>query len=166
MAQLPQFVKDFTAYLDGAGLAGMIDEATLPSISLETEDHSAGGMGGTVDIWMGLIEKLEVYLTMTGLSSSFTDQLGNPDTAITNRGVISDGQTTSSAIFQMRGLFKKVEFGALKRKDKGSTKITATLTYYKVTIADKVIIEIDILNKVFVRNGVDLFTEHRKALGG
>ncbi len=166
MAKLPHVIRDFTSFLDGGDLAGIIDEATLPDIELVTEEHTAGGMGGTVDIWMGLLAKLQTELTMTGLSNSFTDQLGNPNTALTNRGEISDGVTTSAAIFTMRGLFTKVEFGSMKRKDKGSTKISATLDYYKVTIADKVIIEIDVLNKVFIRNGVDLFADSRKALGG
>lgn len=166
MIKLPKTVSDFTGFLDGTDMAGRIDEATPPAVTLLTEEHMAGGMAGTLDIFMGGVEKLEMNLTMTGLSPDFLKRFGEADVPLTARGVISDGSNTVPAIFQTRGLFRQAEFGALARKNKGSTKITATLSYYKVTIDGEDIFEIDVLNKILIINGKDLLADHRTALGG
>jgi len=165
MAQLPKIIKDFTGWIDGVGLAGRLEEGTLPKVALVTEEIVLAGMGGTVDGSMGLLEKMESALTMVGLSSDFTKMLGSEDGALTLRGAISDGSETQSAIFQMRGLFKEVEFGSMKRKDKGSTKIMATLSYFRATVENVEVLECDVMNKVFRVHGVDRFAELRAALG-
>lgn len=166
MAKLPHVIKDFTGFVDGVGFAGRIQEGKLPKIALVTEEHTAGGMGGSVDIGMGLLEKLEAELTMDGMSADFTKMLGQPDGGLTLRGSISDGYTTEAAVFQMRGLFKEVEFGNMKRKDKGTTKLAVTLTYFKANIAGVDVTEVDVLNKVWRVHGTDRFAEQTAALGG
>ena len=165
MAELPKIIKDFTGFIDGVGMAGRLDEGKLPKIALVTEEHVAAGMGGTVDLGMGHLEKMEAELTMFGLSSDFTKMLGDPDGGLTLRGAISDGVTTEAAVFQMRGLFKEVEFGNMKRADKGSTKIMVTLTYFKTNIGGVDVLEVDVINKVWRVHGVDRFAEQSAALG-
>lgn len=163
--KLPLVIKDFTGFIDGVGMAGRLQEGKLPKIALVTEEHTAAGMGGTVDLGMGLLEKLEAELTMDGLSSDFSKKLGDPDGALTLRGAISDGFTTEAAVFQMRGLFKEAEFGNMKRKDKGTTKLMVTLTYFKATISGVEITEVDVINKIWRVHGVDRFAEQSAALG-
>ncbi|GLQ20514.1 phage major tail tube protein [Algimonas porphyrae] len=165
MIELPKVVSDFTAFIDGRGLAGRINEAKIPAIGLVTEEHTAGGMGGTVDIWMGLVEKMETEVTVDGMSAAFTEGLGRSDFPLTLRGVLVNDDVTEQAIFQTRGLYKKAEFGDLKRKDKGSQKLMATLSYFKATIGSVEIVEVDVINKIFIVDGVDRFAEHRAALG-
>lgn len=165
MAQLPKIIKDFTAFIDGFGMAGRLEEGTIPKVALVTEELALAGMGGTVDASMGLLEKMESALTMVGLSSDFTRMLGAEDGGLTLRGAISDGSETQAAVFQMRGLFKEVEFGSMKRKDKGSTKLMATLSYFKANIGGVDVIEVDVVNKVFLVHGVDRFADQRAALG-
>lgn len=165
MAQLPKIVRDFTGFIDGTDYAGAINEGKIPDIEFVTEEVANGGMGGTIDIWMGLMAKLETELTIEGLSAEMLSQLGKPDVGLTLRGDLTDGAETQAAIFQMRGLLKKAEIGNLKRKDKGTTKVMGTLSYFKATIGGQEVAEIDVLNKVCRINGVDLFAESRAALG-
>lgn len=165
MAQLPKIIKDFTGFIDGVGLAGRLEEGTLPKVALVTEEIALAGMGGTVDASMGLLEKMESDLTMVGLSSDFTKMIGSEDGGLTLRGAISDGTETQAAVFQMRGLFKEVEFGSMKRKDKGSTKIMVSLSYFKANIGGTDVLEVDVINKIFKVHGVDRFAEQRAALG-
>jgi P2 family phage contractile tail tube protein len=166
MVKLPKIVRDFTGFIDGTNYAGAINEGKIPDIEFVTEEVSNGGMGGTVDVWMGLVAKLETELTIEGLSAEFMAQLGNPDVGLTLRGDLTDGTETQAAIFQMRGLIKKSEIGNLKRKDKGTTKVMGTLTYFKATIGGQEVAEIDVINKVCKINGTDRFAESRAALGG
>lgn len=163
--KLPNLVTDFVAFIDGIGYAGSIKEATLPKIALVTEEHIAGGMGGTIEIFMGAVEKMELSMTIDGLSPEFLKTLGNPDTPLTLRGALKSGAVTETAIFQTRGLYKEIEFGNMARKDKGSQKLTAILTYFKATIGGVEIIEVDVLGKIFKVNGKDLMAEQRAALG-
>lgn len=165
MVKLPKIIRDFTSFQDGVGLAGRCEEATIPDIDFVTEEHTAGGMGGTVDLWMGLMAKMESEITLTGMSSDFTRQLGKPDGTMTHRGDLSDGKVSEAAIFEMRGLFKKGTFGSMKRKDKGQTKVMASLTYFKATIGGREVVEIDVINKVCRIDGEDRFAESRANLG-
>ena len=165
MAKLPQIIKNFTAFIDGVGMAGRLEEGELPKVALVTEEITLAGMGGTVDASMGLLEKMESSLTMVGLSSDFTRMIGAEDGALTLRGSISDGSETQAAVFQMRGLFKDVEFGTMKRKDKGSTKLGVTLNYFKANIAGVDVLEVDVVNNVFKVHGVDKFAADNAALG-
>lgn len=165
MAQLPKTVRDFTAFIDGTGLAGRIKQATLPTITLSTEEHTAGGMAGTVDVFMGKADKMEIELEMDGMSDEFLQGIGDPDFPITMRGAISNGGRKESAIFETRGLFREAELGNLTRSDKGMTKLKSTLSYFKATIADRVVYEIDVLGGRLIVDGKDLLQEQRAALG-
>ncbi|MNM86192.1 Phage tail tube protein FII [compost metagenome] len=43
--------------------------------------------------------------------------------------------------------------------------MTTALTYYKLTVAGEVIVEIDVLNFIEIINGVDMLAEQRRAIG-
>lgn len=165
MASYPSIIKNFDGFIDGQSYAGKIEEAELPDIGLETEEQLAGGMAGTVDVSMGALEKMEAAIMINGMSSDMMKQLGRADGQLTARGALGAGGVTTPAIFQMRGLFKKVETGSMKRKDKGSTKLLATLTYLKVTIDGEEIVEVDVMGGRFIVGGVDRFAADRAALG-
>ena len=166
MAELARIITDFTAFIDGVGMAGRVAEGQLPKIALQTEKLRAGGMGGSKAISMEMLEDLEAMLTMEGLSADFTKMIGDDDGQLTLRGAISNGGSTQAAIFQMRGLFSEAEFGAMKRGDKGSTKLKVDLNYFKATIGGVEVLEVSIFPKMFKVHGVDRFAESRAALGG
>jgi len=164
--ELPKLVTDFTAFIDGVGASGIAKEATIPDVMLKTTEHIAAGMGGVADMSLGYLEKMESTLKMDGLSAKFAAQLGKRDAMLTLRGSLSDGFETQAAIFQMRGLFKKLGLGTLKRDDGGETEYMVNITYFKATIGGKEIVEVDIINKTWIVDGVDRFAEQREALGG
>ena len=165
MAQYPTTVVNFTAFIDGTSLAGRVTKGVVPNLTLATEEHSAGGMAGTVDVFTGALEKLEAELEMAGLSPDFMAGLGRTDFPLTLRGSISDGTAPNSAIYQMRGLFRSLETGDFERGNKGMQKIGVTLTYLKVTIAGRELAEADVLGSRLIIDGRDLMADHRAALG-
>lgn len=165
MATYPLIVKNIDGFIDGKSYAGLIEEMKVPDVGFETEDLLAGGMGGTKEISMGAVEKMDAEFTINGVSTDMMRQLGRQDGQLTARGAVSDGTRTVPAIYQMRGLFKKIEQGDLKRKDKGSTKLMANLDYLRVVIDGSEVVEVDIMGNRFVVNGFDHFAADRAALG-
>ena len=65
----------------------------------------------------------------------------------------------------MRGRFGEIDNGTNKSGDDTEQSYTVPLTYYKIIENGKDIIEIDLLNSIFVVNGVDRLAEHRSAIG-
>ncbi len=165
MAIKPHSLVDFSAFVDGVGLAGKVTEGAAPKVALLVEEHLAGGMGGTVDIMMGAVEKMETTVSMSGVEADYYSRIGS-EISMTYRGATNDGESTRAVIHQMRGLVREADGDALKRKDKGMVKNTMTVEYYKLTINDKVILEIDVMGKSFIVDGKDLWAEQRAALGG
>ena len=41
---LPKILKNFSAFVDGRGYAGRVDEITLPKLTIKMEEYRAGGM--------------------------------------------------------------------------------------------------------------------------
>lgn len=165
MAQLPHSLVDFSAFVDGVGRAGKVTEGGAPKVTLLVEEYIAGGMGGSVDIMMGGVEKMETTISMSGVEADYYRHIGG-NIGMTYRGATNDGESTKAVIHQMRGLVREVDGDAMKRKDKGMVKNTMTVEYYKLTIDGTVILEIDVMGKKFVVDGKDLWADQRAALGG
>ena len=65
----------------------------------------------------------------------------------------------------MRGRFGEIDSGTAKSGDDTEQSYKVPLTYYKIIADGKDIIEIDMLNSVFIVNGKDRLKEHRAAIG-
>jgi P2 family phage contractile tail tube protein len=165
MARLPDSLKDFALFIDGVGQAGKVEEGTPPKIALVTAEVENGGMAGTVDIFMGMVEKMEFSVTLSGVSADFYRHLGKV-IPVTLRGATDDGEAVKPVIYQMRALVKEDETGTFKRKDKATVKLTMTPQYLKLTVDGQELREIDILGNKIVIDGVDLLADQRTALGG
>ena len=74
------------------------------------------------------------------------------------------GEVTSIEIV-MRGRFGEIDSGTAKVGDDTEQSYTVPLTYYKVIENGSEIIEIDMLNSIFIVNGTDRLAEHRAAIG-
>lgn len=164
MAQLPHSLTDFTAFVDGVGRAGKITEGTPPKFSELVEEYIAGGMGGSVDIPLGGIEKMETIFSMEGIEADYYRHIGK-NIGMTLRGATNNGETTQTVIYQMRGLVREADTDTMKRKARGMVKNVMTVDYCKVTIDGRVVIEADVMGKKFVVDGTDLLADQRAALG-
>ncbi len=166
MAELPKTLKDFTLYVAGDEWGGRILEGTPPKIALKTEEYLAGGMSAPIDIDMGTVEKLECELTFSEYASGIYQKFGVADTMLTLRGAASNGTTTESIVYEMRGVIREVDPGAFKRGEQGSLKVMVSLSYLKITIGGTEVIEIDPMNNIRSVGGKDQLADIRNALGG
>ncbi|MNJ68006.1 Phage tail tube protein FII [compost metagenome] len=76
-----------------------------------------------------------------------------------------DTGEVSAVEIVMRGRHEEVDFGDAEPGEDTEHKITSALTYYKLTVDGEEIIEIDLLNFIYVVDGKDMLEEHRKAIG-
>ncbi|WP_372069788.1 phage major tail tube protein (plasmid) [Tistrella mobilis] len=166
MATIPKTLRACALYVDGTGYLGRANSLTLPKLTIKTEEHRAGGMDAPIELDMGL-EKLEASFEMADMSATLMGHFGlfGGEVGITARGAASDGTGTDTVIAEMRGRFKEVDLGDWKPGDKSATKVSAALSYYRLTVAGVEVYEIDVINMVRKIGGVDQLADFRAALG-
>lgn len=164
---IPKILKNFSAFVDGRGFAGRVDEVVLPKLTIQTEEHRAGGMDAPIEIDLGM-EKLEAELTFAEYDIELFRLFGLNDgnaVAITLRGAIQAGGDAEPVVINLRGFFRELDAGTWKAGDKATLKCMVAARYYKLTINETEVIEIDAENMVRVINGVDQLASVRDAIG-
>lgn len=164
---LPRHLRNFNVMIDGFGFAGRADEVTLPTLSLATEEHRAGGMDAPVDVDMGM-ELMELSVVISDYDESVISGFGllGPGVPITLRGAIQrQGEAAQPVVIKMLGGLKSREVGAFAVGAKQTTTLTYSLRKYSEAINGVEYVNIDIENMVRVINGVDQLASQRAALG-
>lgn len=166
---LPRKLKNFGVYNDGVSYIGQIPEVQLPKLARKLEDYRAGGMDGAVGVDMGQ-ENLEMELTAGGFMRQVCGQFGSPKLeAVMLRfaGAYQQDDTCQMDVVEVyaRGRWQEVDPGKAKPGDDTEFKMKARLNYYRLVVNGENVIEIDLLNMVFIANGVDLLAAQRRAIG-
>lgn len=166
---MPRALKNCNVYNEGRSWLGEISEVTLPKLSRKMEKYRGGGMDGEVNIDLGQ-EALEIELSCGGIMEQIFDQYGITNAA----GVMlrfagayqrDDSAAVDAVEVVVRGRHQEIDMGKGKPGDKTDFKVKSVLSYYKLSMNGKVKIEIDLLNFVFIVNGVDRLAAQRKAIG-
>jgi hypothetical protein len=167
MAQLPRILKNFSLFVDGRGLAGIIDTLTLPTITVKMEEVRAGGMDAPVEHDMGM-EKLEASFVLQEYNPEVIKLVGlsAQDKQLTARGAMRrDGEDVVPVVVNMTGGLKQLETGDWKAGDMSNPTFSIALRYYKLTIGGQELIEIDKVNMIRKVGGQDQLQSIRQALG-
>lgn len=164
--RLPKSLKGFAAYVDGYGFLGRLAGGALPKVKIKTEEHRDGGMDGATDLDFGL-EKMEASLTFSEYDRNILKSVGRRDVPITLRGSAEDESGASEAIVaSLRGLILEGDPGEWKAGEpKVEAKLNMTPDFYRLTIGDEEIYEIDVLGCVRRIGGVDQLAQRRANLG-
>jgi len=165
---IPQVLTNFTLFLAGKGYAGKVSKVTLPKLKRKTEAHRGGGTDAEVDHPMGL-EKLEASFSLIGVDRDSLAFFGIASAGAFNgtfRGAFTDTKgAVVAAVATFRGLLVEVDMGEWEAGKKGETKYSASLDYYKLEVAGRVVFEIDPLANIRIVDGVDELAAERAALG-
>lgn len=161
-------IKNFSLFVDGRGYAGQVTEYNAPELALVTEDFRAGGMDAPVAIDMGM-EGLETSFTIAAYDADVLALYGVAEGAsvpLTARGAAEsyDG-TVKAVIHNMRGRIVRISSATWSGGAQAGLTITMRLDYYRQTINDVVIHEIDVVNMIRMVNGVDRLAQQRAAIG-
>lgn len=166
--QLPRKLKAFNTYVNGENEHGQVKEAKLPTIKRKLEDYQPGGFDAPVPVDLGG-EVLEVEHTYGGWMTDLLAQMGGSLNSVQIRfqGALQreDSDEYDELRVTMRGRHEEVDLGNAKQGEDTEHKFKTKLTYYKVEINGRTIIEIDIMACKWIVNGVDQFAKRRRALG-
>lgn len=166
---LPNALKNFNLFNEGRSYMGVAEELKLPKLARKMEKFRGGGMDGEVEIDLGQ-EPLELEWTCGGFADEVFKQFGVTKAS----GVMlrfagayqqDDTGTVKAVEIVVRGRHQEIDSGDAKGGDKGKTTIKSVLTYYKLTVDGKEVIEIDLLAFVFKVDGKDMLEAQRKAIG-
>jgi P2 family phage contractile tail tube protein len=166
---LPRLLKLMNVFNNGLSFQGVAEEVELPKLTMKGEDFRTGGMMGEVTANMGL-DKLELTHKYAGfapeLFTGFATETADSE-LIRFAGSYQRDDTgdVMSVEIMVRGRHTEIDTGNAKAGDKGETSIKTALTYYKLTVDGKELIEIDLINTVFKVEGEDRYEKHRAAVG-
>lgn len=167
---LPKHIKNWNAFVEGVGLAGLAEEVVTPVLERVTEAYRGAGMLGEVELDLG-IEAMKLEFTLAEFNTGVLKQYGVPDTSGIGVRLLAaakaDGADSNVDAIEMsvRGRFTKMDPGTLKSGDMAKMKCEMPLTYFKYTVNGDVIIEIDLINGIEKVGGVDRQAAIRQALG-
>lgn len=168
---MPRKLKSMNLFNDGTGYLGVCKSVTLPTLARKMESYRGGGMNGTAKADLGLSDDgLQMEWKTGGLEVQVLRQFG----AVSASGVMlrfagsyqqdDTGEYTDVEIV-VRGRHETIDLGDAAPGEDTEQSITTALTYYKLTVAGEVIVEIDVLNFIENINGVDMLAEQRRAIG-
>ena len=168
---LPRKLKHLNMFLDGDNWIGVGEEYTPAKLPLKLEAYRGGGMPGSAHINMGLDDgALDTEFTFGGYEAAlFKKQHQAKIDGVMLRFAGSfqrdDTAQVSSVEIVQRGRIKEMDNGNYKVGDNSTMKVSMENSYYKVTVDNEVIIEIDTVNMVENVNGEDMMAAHRTAIG-
>ncbi len=169
---LPRKLKKLNVFLNGDNWVGVAEDFTPAKLSRKFEPYRGGGMGGAVNIDMGMEDSaLDVSFTFGGYGEELLRCMGEPKadgSSIRFAGSVQRDDTGEVGAVEIicRGRFKELDRGTLKSGDNTQAKVSMVNTYYKEIIDGQVIHEIDLINMIEIGpDGVDRMAEHRAAIG-
>lgn len=159
----------YNVYKNGRQLIGVAAEVTLPEITNLTDTMEGAGTGGNMDVpVIGMIEEMEMEIPFLSLCEDLFSIMDPTETVdLTLNGALQGADSGTGAIqyqdisIAVRGATKKFSPGTLKAGAKMGSSITLGLSYYKIVLNGKTMIEIDRFNDVYVVNGKDVLREVR-----
>lgn len=166
---LPSVLKNFNLFNDAKSYMGVAEDIKLPKLARKLEDFRAGGMNGPVGIDLGQ-EKLELEFTCGGFMEQVFTQYGTTKAdgvMLRFAGAYQRDDTAQTQAIEIvvRGRHQEIDMGDAKAGDKGKLTVKSALSYYKLSVDNKVLIEIDLLNMIEIVNGVDVLQAQRQAIG-
>lgn len=168
---LPKKLKHMNLFNDGNSYTGVAKTVTLPKLGRKMEAYRGGGMDGSVKVDLGHSDDgISLEWTLGGWDLIALRQYGAvraDGVALRFAGSVQrdDDGSVSAVEIAVRGRHEEIDFGEATPGEDTEHKINTTCTYYKLTIDNEVIIEIDLLNFVFIVDGEDLLAAHRQAIG-
>lgn len=168
---LPRKLKNMNMFNDGESYVGQAKTITLPTLARKMESYRGGGMNGPVKVDLGMGDDgIQLEWTTGGLDALTFRQYG-----ITRAdGVLlrfagayqrDDTGEVSAVEVVVRGRHEEIGMGDAESGEDTEQSITTTCSYYKLTIDNEVVVEIDILNMIEMVGGEDRLAEQRAAIG-
>ena len=159
---LPTALVDAEVFINGSNTLAGIAEVELPNLEYSTVTTEQFGMTSELEIpLIGHFKKLEAKIKMDSVDGTLVSFNNNKPILIEclGAGQKMDRNTHGATAYSMdatfKGTIKKMDGLKMKPGGKLETSFDIGVTYYKLEIDGKKIIEIDVLNNVNYMNGSD-----------
>lgn len=167
---LPRTLVNINSYADGEGFLGVIGEFEQPKLAIATEDWRGGGMVGSVKLDKG-VEPMEATLTFGGHEKSLVRKFGSTSVEGVRLRLVAayradDGTPAQAVEIYIGGRFTEIDFGKDKPGEMTEHKYTAPLSYYRRVVDGRTEVEIDMIQGIFMVNGVDRYADIMSILMG
>lgn len=168
---IPDRLKDFMVYKNGTtDLVGVAD-IQLPSFSFGTEEVKGAGVFGSFETSVGSFGSQKITLNWHSITDRLFDFLELGAHRLDCRGALQEHDRGSGRLIT-RALRIVVQgsttSGELGKLEKGTTTDSSTeleITYIKIDMDGKNVLELDKLNYIYRVNGKDQLADTRRALG-
>lgn len=168
---LPKKLKHMNLFNDGISYVGQCGSVTLPKLARKMEQFRAGGMDGPAKVDLGHSDDgIQLEWTLGGWDLTALKQFGITKVdgvMLRFAGSVQRDDTgeVSAVEVVVRGRHEEIDQGESKPGEDTEHKYVTACSYYKLTVDGEVIIEIDLLNFIFMVDGEDLLAAHRQAIG-
>lgn len=168
---LPRKLKNMNLFNDGNSYTGVAKSVTLPALGRKMEAYRGGGMNGPVKADLGFSDDgIQLEWKLGGLDLMVLKQFGAVNASgvpLRFAGAFEQDDTgeVSAVEITVRGRHETIEMGDAQPGEDTEHSITTTCTYYKLTVDNEDIIEIDLLNFIEKVGGVDMLEKQRSAIG-
>lgn len=168
--KIPTLLNNYNMYGSGHKYLGVAAEVTLPNFEYLTETIDGAGIGGEIEEAVeGSFGSLETETTFQNIGTEMFDYITQTG-IVTYRGSMQMTNTASqttdseSVVITTKGKVKSFDMGTLKKGGKGEPKVVREITYCKVTIGGKAVLELDKYNMIWKLNGVDKLQKIRSQI--
>lgn len=168
---MPRKLKNLNLFNDGNSYLGVVKSVTLPPLGRKMEAYRGGGMNGSVKADLGFSDDgIQFEWKTGGLDLIAMRQFGSVNASgimLRFSGAFQQDDTgdVSTVEVVVRGRHETIEMGDASPGEDTEHSITTTCSYYKLTVDNEDIIEIDLLNFIEKVDGVDMLEKQRQALG-
>lgn len=163
-------LKNMNLFNEGRSYLAEVQSVTLPKLNRKLDDYRGGGMDGTVKIDLGA-DAMEMEWTLGGPDRHVLRQFGRPGLAGTFLRFAGSYQNDATGRYDtvevtVRGRHEEIDLGEAKLGDAGSsdTKVKTQCVYYRLEWNGRTEVEIDVLNMVYIVDGVDILVQQRAAI--
>jgi uncharacterized protein len=168
-AQMRNILGDYQLFQEGFGLAALVEEVTLPDLKWKAEDHTGGGLMGTRQM-KTILEKMELKFKTSGYDPRAASAVGQMPGQTQNYKLMAsfvvpgDGEVPQKIL--VTGAMTELKRDAYKASGKMMTEYTVNdVIYYEEWFDGKQKFLIDLLNQVFMVDGVDVMLQRRRNTG-
>ncbi|MCI4202741.1 phage major tail tube protein [Dickeya dianthicola] len=166
---VPHKLRLFTCFVNGNNQIGKVTSVTLPKLTRKTEDFQGAGMIGSVAVDLGMDSgALEAQMVVGGMEKKLLLEYGGDidDVRLRFAGEYYTDDDSQLVEVEMRGRITEIDGGESKQGEDTSVTYALKNTYYKLSIDDQSVLEIDLLNFIYKKNGKNIYPDRiTSALG-
>lgn len=170
---IPSFINNFNMYdaknAKEEKLVGITDTVNIPDFSTITASVSGAGIPGSIDMpVIGQYESMQMEIPYRTFSKDMLNFIKGGVANLTLRGALQNTDDSTGEIqaqkvvINIKGMVTKIAPGQVKKADATNSSVTLELTYIKIIIDDKAIVELNKLTGLYKINGVDAYSDFSK----